>query len=221
MKTERFNSQRGASIIEILIVLVVVAILSTAAIMQLGSSRTDLQRQRIAREFKVYLERARFDSVKRRAVNVNDMAKITLGNEASNNATSFSAALDFNGDGKLLASETREVDFTQRSQTQIIVNDTLNYPVTIRFDQRGHITATDNSTPAKDVTPVFTICSGNCSATSPDATVISISPTGTVAVLKTAPGASPLPTPSISNTTPLLNCYVLLTNANPPQCTNK
>jgi len=216
MKVERLYSQRGISIIEILIVLVVVAILSTVAISQLGRSKTDLQRQRIAREFKVYLERARFDSVKRRAVNVSEMSKITL-----ESATSFSVAIDFNGNGTLETTETRQVDFTRRSEAQIIVSDTLNYPVTIRFDQRGHITATDNSTPAKDITPVFTICSSNCSATSPEATIISISPTGTVAVLKTAPGASPLPTPSITNTTPLLNCYVLLTNANSSQCTNK
>jgi hypothetical protein len=50
---------------------------------------------------------------------------------------------------------------THRSETQIVVSDSLNYPVTILFNQRGHITATDGLN--NPVNPVFTICSGNCS----------------------------------------------------------
>ncbi|MGI8639608.1 MAG: pilus assembly FimT family protein [Pyrinomonadaceae bacterium] len=210
MKIEKVNSQSGVSLIEVLIVLVILAILISFAVAQFGNSKTNLQRQRIAREFKVYLERARFDSVKRRAVNTGDMAKITL-----NSSSSFTVNIDFDGNGTLGTTETRQVDFTQRSDAQILVSTTLVYPVTISFDQRGHVTAKDSSTPAQDISPVFTICSsGNCSGTSADTTVISISTTGTVAVLKTAPGSSPLPTPAITGTPPKLNCYVLLLNSN-------
>ncbi len=217
MKMKRFDSQSGVSLVEVLIVLVILAVLVSFAIAQFGSSKTNLQRQRIAREFKVYLERARFDSVKRRAENVNQMAKIIL-----NSPSSFTVNIDFNGNGTLEVSDTRQVDFTQISNTQIIVSTTLNYPVTIAFDQRGYITAKDNSTPANDITPVFTICSsGNCSATSPDTTIISVSTTGTVAVLRNAPSSSPLPTPSsISTATPQFNCYVLV-NSNSAPCINK
>jgi type II secretory pathway pseudopilin PulG len=221
MKEKKNHSQSGISIIEVLIVIIVVMLLTTIAIMQLGKSRTEFQRQRIAREFKVYLERARFDSVKRRATVNTEMSRVIL-----NSATSFTAVTDFNQNGKILnsdetveASDRRVVDFTHRSETQIVVSDSLNYPVTILFNQRGHITATDGLN--NPVNPVFTICSGNCSETSQETSIISVSTTGTVAVLKSGESSSALPVPSpISNATPQFNCYVLV-NANSAPCINK
>ena len=214
MKIKKIYLQSGFSIIEVMIVLAVLAILTTIAILNFGSSKTDLQRQRIAREFKVYLERARFDSVKRRAVDVNNMSRITL-----NSPSSFTAAIDLNENGVLDANEIRQINFDERSGTQITVTDTLNYPITIRFNQRGHIIAKDNL--GDNVNPVFTICSHNCSGSTPNnehSTVISVSTTGTVAVLKNGQTPSALPTPSVTNTSPQLNCYVLLTNSNSTPC---
>ena len=228
MREKRLNPQSGISIIEVLVVLTVIAILTTIAITQLGRSKTDLQRQRIAREFKIYLERARFDSVKRRAdtreinnIKYSDMSRIIL-----NSATSFTAVTDLNqngtvlnADGTLEVGDKRLVDFTQRSEAQILVSDTLDYPITILFNQRGHITATDKLN--NPVNPVFTICSNNCSGTSQEATVISVSTTGTVAVLKSGQSPSALPSPSpISTATPQFNCYVLV-NSNSAPCLNK
>ncbi len=219
MKEKRTKSQSGFSIVELLIVLTMVVILSTLAVLQFRSSKTDFERQNITHEFKVYLERARFDSVKRRAVNVNEMSRIVL-----NSASSFTAALDFDGNGVLDSdgngvpdpSDVRQVDFTQRSQTQILVSDTLNYPVTIRFDQRGHITAKDSGN--NDVDPVFTICSKNCTGptqNNSDLSVLSLSTSGTVAILRGGQDPTALPTPSISsNVNKTLNCYVLMSNAN-------
>jgi hypothetical protein len=216
MKQKSFNSQSGASIIEILIVLCLALIISTVALLQLQTSKTDVERQRIAREFKIYLERARFDSVKRRAVDVNDMSRITL-----NSSSAFTAAYDLNENGKLDTTDVRQVDFSQRSSTQIIVSNTLNYPVTILFDQRGQIIAKDGLN--NDVIPVFTICSKNCTATSQsneDLTVLSVSSTGTVAVLRGGQTPSTLPTPAITNSTPIFNCYMLLANTNSTSCIN-
>lgn len=223
MKEKKIHSESGLTLIEILIVITLIAIVSTIAISQFATSKTNLQRQGIAREFKVYLERARFDSVKRRAVN-NDMSRVIL-----NSPSSFTVISDTNQNGTILNSngtfetgDIRQVDFTQRSSTQIVVSNSFNYPITILFNQRGQITATDSSGSA--VNPVFAICSSNCSDTSqnnPNSTVISVSTTGTVAVLKNAPGSSPLPTPSpISTATPQFNCYVLV-NSNSAPCINK
>ena len=214
MKIKKFHLQSGFTLIEVMIVLVLLAILTTLALLTLGSSKTNLQRQRIAREFKVYLERARFDSVKRRAVDVNDMSRITL-----NSPTFFTAAIDLDGNGVLDPTDIRQVDFTQRSETQISVSNTLNYPITILFNQRGHVIAKDNL--GNDVNPVFTICSQNCSGATTnnaDLTVISLSSTGTVAVLNNGGTPSTLPTPSITNPSPQLNCHILLTNSNSTPC---
>lgn len=191
--------------IELFIVLVIIGVVTTFALLAFGSSKVDLQRQAVAREFKIYLERARFDSVKRRAEDPNRATMIL------NSATSFTVKLDFNEDGTLQSTERRTVDFTQRSNTQILVTDTFNYPVTISFDRRGHVTTVDNL--GNNINPVFTICS-NCSAASPDQSVISLSTTGTVAVTSSEPDPSTLPTPAVTNSNTSLNCYVYIPGAN-------
>jgi len=174
--------------------------------MQFGSSRVDFQRQRIAREFKNYLERARFDSVKRRAENAN-AAKVVL-----TGPSSFTVTLDFDGDGTLLPAETRTINFGDRAEATIRVSDTLSYPVTLSFNRRGLVGSVDGA--GNVVTPLFTICS-DCSSGSPDITRISVSPSGTVAELRPGQDPETLPSPANTNQTmPMMNCYVLTsTNA--------
>jgi len=202
MNCNAYRKQSGFSILELLMVIVVVMILATIGIVIFRGAKTDFERQRIVREFKIYLERARFDSVKRRATTDDQKSKIVL-----NGPFSFTARLDFNNDGALSPDEMQLVDFTSRSATRIVVSDTLNYPVTILFDRRGHIDARDStSTP---ITPLFTICS-NCSSSNPETTVLSLSTTGTVAVIRNGVLPSAMPTPAITNTSPILNCYVLV-----------
>ena len=198
-----FRKQPGFSILELLMVIVVIVILATIGIVMFRGATTDFERQRIVREFKVYLERARFDSVKRRATTEAQMSKVVL-----NGPFSFTARLDFNNDGVLSPEEERLVDFTSRSSTRIVVSDTLNYPVKILFDRRGHVTTTDST--SSPVDPIFTICS-NCSSATPDTTVLSLSTTGTVAIIRNGVLPSAMPTPSLANSSPpTLNCYVLV-----------
>ena len=94
MTKQRRDRQAGVSLIEVLIVLVIVAVLVTIAIAQFSRPKEVFQRQNIAREFKVALERARFDSVKRRPATVADEAKVIV-----NSSTSFSYITDLDGDG--------------------------------------------------------------------------------------------------------------------------
>src|SRR5690606_12428047 len=58
----------GFSFVELMVVIVIIVIVATLALMQRGSANEQFQRQNVARELKVALERARFDSVKRRAL---------------------------------------------------------------------------------------------------------------------------------------------------------
>jgi prepilin-type N-terminal cleavage/methylation domain-containing protein len=205
MKPNEPSPQGGFSLIELFIVLVLLSIITTFALLAFGSAKVDLNRQAVVREFKIYLERARFDSVKRRAEDPN-RAAVTL-----NSATSFTVRLDYNDDGTLQAGETRTVDFSQRSNTQILVTDTLNYPVTISFDRRGHVTTIDGSD--NEINPIFTICT-NCEEASPDNSVISLSTTGTVSISSDQPDPSALPTPVVTNVNVTPNCYIYVPGAN-------
>ena len=47
-----FNSQSGASLIEIVMVLVIITIIASFAVAQFGASRSQLKRQNIARQLK-------------------------------------------------------------------------------------------------------------------------------------------------------------------------
>lgn len=190
------GSQVGASLMELLIVLAFAAILVTFAVAQFGGSGSNLQRQNLAREFKSNLDRARFDSVKRRASNCSDMSRVTI-----NDATSFSVTLDRNQNGNLDSGESQTVSFSNRSNVFIVGNG-VSLPLTIRFDERGRSLLTDCvSTPPPNV-PLLYFCNGTCTpatANAQNSNVIFISPSGTVALLT---GGSSMPTfanPIVSN----------------------
>src|SRR5690242_18343723 len=78
MRDRNKSGQSGASLIEILVVMAIAAVLVTAAVTKFGNSNRILDRQNIARGFKVALERARFDSVKRHATSTTDQSRIAV-----------------------------------------------------------------------------------------------------------------------------------------------
>ena len=181
MEKKKFDSERGYSSVELMIVLVITAILVTLALISFGNTQTQFNRQNIARELKVNLERARFDSVKRRAVNTADLAEVKL-----LSATSFSVKIDTNQNGTLDANETRTINFAGQPTVRLVGN-LLVFPITINFDRYGRITAKDGTSPTpQNITPIFTICTNNCTAanaTASNADVIYVSPSGTVTML--------------------------------------
>ena len=192
MKTPFHIPQRGASIIELVIVLVIAGILVTFAVSRFGAATTNLHRQNLAREFKVNLERARFDSVKRRA-NGSSMAVVSIINE-----TSYSVKTDLDQDGDLDPSEERIVDLAGTSGVRMILSAGVRAPVSISFDRKGHAIIEDyNGEPTDHVL----FCDANCTeanATNSNSNAIYISPTGTVAMVGGA-DAPPLVTdPDIS-----------------------
>jgi prepilin-type N-terminal cleavage/methylation domain-containing protein len=195
------KAQAGFSLVEMTVVLVVIAVLTTLALIQFSTSKVDLERQAIAREFKVYLERARFDSVRRRAEGA-EQASLTL-----TSASSFTVRMDFDGDGVLADHETRTVDFSQKSRTLILVTDVFNYPLQVRFDRRGHVQTEDGL--GNEVDPVFTICS-NCTDADPDRTVLALSATGTVASTRDIPDPTTFPEPIITDPPFVPNCYIYI-----------
>lgn len=186
MRKFEFHSQSGNSLIEALIVVAIGGIVVALAVMRVTNAQANLDRQNIAREFKVSLERARFDAVKRRAIDAPELTRITLVS-----ATVYKILIDANQNGILHDDEERTVNFGNRSKVRILGPD-FEYPITITFDRFGN---TKIVKPGDvPVAPVFTFCEGECTlgtANLRNSNVISLSPTGTVAMLN---GGETLPT---------------------------
>ncbi|QQS42541.1 MAG: hypothetical protein IPM63_06295 [Acidobacteriota bacterium] len=177
MKPKNSNSQRGASVLEMIIVVVIISILVVFAVAQFGDATNVYETQNVARELKVNFERARFDSVKRRPDTDLQMSNIVL---VDNNTITVS--IDVNQDGVLSTAETRTIDFAVRNNVRI-VGVGISYPVTIRFDRRGHVTATNSL--GTEIDPIFIVCDGCTSfedADSPTSYFVTLSPTGTVSM---------------------------------------
>lgn len=211
MKQSTTNKESGVSIIEVVIVLAIVAVLVTFAVASFTSSASNLNRQNIAREFKVFLERARFDSVKRRASVCSDMSGVTI------DSNSFTLMIDMDNDGKLRSHEVRTMSLANRSDVSIVPNG-LTLPITVRFDQRGQAFINDcdpGSVPTATI-PLLFFCNGVCTpdtANAENSNVIFISPAGTVAMLYGGEGMPTFDEPSVttvpsdSNINPMLSVW--------------
>jgi Tfp pilus assembly protein FimT len=199
MKNSRFTRQSGVSVVELVIVILIVGILVALALARFSNANQNFNRQNIVKEFKVSLERARFDSVKRRPNSdaCSDMSGVTI------NASSFTLMIDLNQNGRLDAGENQQVNFSNRSDVQIVPNG-VTLPLTIKFDQRGRAFLNDcspSSTPTANV-PLLFFCSGACTAATvnaENADVLFVSPTGTVAVLNGGESTPTYADASVSN----------------------
>ena len=72
------SHQSGVTLVELLVVIVVISILAGFALLQRGNANEQLRRQNAAQQLKVAFERARFDSVKRRAECDPNKAKVVI-----------------------------------------------------------------------------------------------------------------------------------------------
>jgi Tfp pilus assembly protein FimT len=175
-KIRRVQNQKGISITELLIVLTITAILVAFSVAQFGNAADIFETQNAARELKVNLERARFDSVKRRPSTTADMSSVTI-----ENATKLTVKIDLDQNGVIDANDSREIEFSFSGEARI-VSETLSFPVTVSFDRRGKAIAVDSI--GNVVDPYFIVCNNCTYATlaSSEAYVVDVSATGTLAM---------------------------------------
>jgi prepilin-type N-terminal cleavage/methylation domain-containing protein len=188
---KKSHTQNGYSLIELLIVLVVLSITVTLALSTFKDSKTSFRRQNFARELKVSLERARSDSIKRRATDENKMAYVKI-----TSPTSFILSSDLNQNQTLESNEDKTSNMAGSNIK--IVGSNLIFPITVRFDRRGFMTATNGA--ANEITPSFIVCE-NCLAATADSTnsnIISVSPTGTVSMFNGGQDAPVFQNPNLS-----------------------
>jgi hypothetical protein len=170
-------------------VIVVISVICGFALMQRGGVDEQLRRQNAAQGLKVAFERARFDSVKRRA---SETASQTLRKSmVTVTPTSFTLRTYTNeANGAAVAQ-----DQTTTLPAGIVIGMYDGSSLTsldVEFDMRGET--------GMGSTPQFYICNATCTGTktNTNSSLLIVTPTGTVNLL---PGSSTIPTfgvPSIS-----------------------
>jgi prepilin-type N-terminal cleavage/methylation domain-containing protein len=188
---QKLRNQRGVSLVELLIVIALIVVVSTLALMQFRTPSIQLKRQNVAQELKSAFERARFDSVKRRATGSAQASVVVAPN-------SFTLKTDIDRDGNIETDEDRVNTSWDAAISIRQQSGPISPSVTVTFNQRGEITSTGDT--------AFLVCNGNCStSTSGNSSLVIVTATGTVNLL---PGGNAVPTfspPSVSNVSTVAN----------------
>jgi Tfp pilus assembly protein FimT len=189
------QNQTGVSLVELLAVISIIALICVIAIMHMGTSKQQLSRQNVAQDLKVAFERARFDSVKRRALTTGEQAKVII------DTNSFTLVTDANQNGVMTdAVDSRVTNFAGQG---ISIASGLTLPATVYFNKRGEVT----DSAGVPISPSFLVCNpsctisgGNSNANASNGSLVLVTPTGTVNLL---PGGSAIP--SFAAPSPITN----------------
>jgi Tfp pilus assembly protein FimT len=122
----RGSGERGVSIVELLIVVLMISIVTAFAVMRIGAAQRAMRLTNSARELTAWLEKARLDSVRRHPTNA-EMARVTI-----TSANSYSVTIDQNGDGTLDPARTMTIPDTHGATFAGIT-----IPTTIYYNWRG------------------------------------------------------------------------------------
>ncbi len=134
-KEAKLSSAAGVSAVELLVVMMIVAGLSTFALLSFQRSTRSLRLAGATRNLSSYLEKARVNSLRRHGG-----ANIVI-----NSTTSYTANIDFSGTGTLYARTISLPTGTTLSYTLPPATTSIDpstTPITITYDWRGHTTNT-------------------------------------------------------------------------------
>lgn len=137
----KLSNARGASLVEMLIVVALIGIVTAWAILRVVEAQQSVRLSGAIQELTAYLDKARLDSIRRRATVLNQMAQVSI-----TSPTSYSVSLDSNGDGQL--DPPRVFNFPAGS----ITFNVADFPTIVRFNWRGRVvdgSGEQMSTPAE------------------------------------------------------------------------
>jgi prepilin-type N-terminal cleavage/methylation domain-containing protein len=184
------HRESGVTLVELLVVVTIITIVAALALMQRGSANEQFQRQNVSQQLKVAFERARFDSVKRRAVGGSaPMAEVLV---ASNSVTLRTYRTDVNG---AAVANDQLIQNPNGIIIERLDGTALTNAMTVAFDMRGETSQSPQ--------PRFRVCNGTCdSPSTATSDIVIVTPTGTVNLL---PGSGTVPnfnSPAVSNAAP-------------------
>ena len=121
------RGERGVSIVELLIVILMIAVVSAYAFMRVAEAQQSARLDGAVRQLAAYLEKTRLDSVRRRATSAAQMATVTL-----TGPNAYRVSLDADGNGALDPPRNFRLP-----QGVTFNTGGAAYPVTIRYNWRG------------------------------------------------------------------------------------
>lgn len=197
------QSERGFTLIQMMIVAGIVVILTAVAVTNFATVRQRVILNNAAQEVTRYLEKTRTDSVKRHAAATAQASVQVL------NASSYRVIMDFNGDGAIGTNEARTVTLP----TGITFNVTPAAPPAVSYDWRGRLTANNRITLQNTAgTQINIDLSGGGDITTNGATLtlptITSTPYPTPATASTVSTPTPTPSPSPPPPSGAPECYV-------------
>lgn len=161
---EQLNSERGAGIVELVIVVALVAVISAFALIQIRSSRSALRVQNSVRQLASYMEKSRIDAVRRHGTSTVSFS----------NTRTYSVTMDFNNNGSpttrtftfqegvnLASSELPNVTFNWRGRTltsgsscvtTFAVSDTMDHGLSVDVSGSGDVTVENQQPTLPNVT---------------------------------------------------------------------
>jgi len=161
---EKRRAERGAGIVELVIVLAIAGVISAYALIQVRSSRSALRVQNSVRQLASYMEKARIDAVRR-----HDTSTVSF-----SNTRTYSVRMDFNGSGNattrtftfqdgvnLASSDLPNVTFNWRGRTltsgsscvtTFAVSDTMDHGLSVDVSGSGDVTVENQQPTLPNVT---------------------------------------------------------------------
>lgn len=171
--TEKRGRERGAGIVELVIVLALIGIVSAFVLIQVRSSRSALRVQNSVRQLASFMEKARIDAVRRRGTST-----VTF-----SNTRTYSVSMDFNGSGtattrtftfqdgvNLASSDLPNVTFNWRGRTltsgsscvtTFAVSDTMDHGLSVDVSGSGDVTVENQQPTLPNVTYNNTVSSSD------------------------------------------------------------
>ena len=172
-KLEQLNSERGAGIVELVIVLALAGIVTAFAVIQIKYSRSTLRVQNSVRQLASLMEKARIDAVRRHgtsSVVFSDTRTYSVTMDFRNNGSPITRTFTFQQDVNLASSELPNVTFNWRGRTltagsscvtTFAVSDKMNHGLSVDVSGSGDVTVENKQPTLPNVTYNNTVSSSD------------------------------------------------------------
>lgn len=171
--TKNLSRQRGAGIIELVIVVAIASIISAFALLQIRSSRSALRVQNSVRQLASYMEKARVDAVRRHgtsSVTFSNTRTYSVTMDFNNSGTTSTRTFTFQDNVNLASSELPNVTFNWRGRTltsgsscvtTFAVSDTMDHGLSVDVSGSGDVTVENQQPTLPNVTYNNTVTSSD------------------------------------------------------------